>query len=974
MTRLLIFAMRTSLRSLALVLSTLILASALVADLPPRRGKPDAVPPPINIAPAEPPVLEISEGLTAEWLSTPRPIGVLEDLTAATGVQITGGVAYWGTPVEGRIVHHVAGRTPGGDLYVFYWDAGGMARAVNVSAKTGVKIASDPVGWLGPTPYEHIAAITSAGVLYDFFWSPASDWGALPISPSSGKTFAGNVVQWTTFIAPPVSHLAAVTTAGEIYVFYRKGEFVPYSRVDVTAKTGVRAAGVGGAWVTDDFREHLVVSGTDKKLYELVWSSARDWTPFPIPLPQGVTADVTAKGHWAMENIAVRSVNDELFRLWRSHGSTGPWGIVNDSQIDGERVLGRPAFSAYAEHTAVRGVDGELFAFTPMSNVIITPIISLSDLVGMTASGTAATWFPDSIAAAGTDSHLRVIRDWGEARRLTERLMQPFQSLRYQRGERKTVTILWNPETTLANCRTPTGTGCITPCDPTQIGAGVKLKFQKAAAVDAMVKINDYFRENSAGLVSLNNVATLGWYTSTKFGAHYWQDHGPGKCMDGWNTPGSGDVEKWAEAIRKADAEFNFAAYDTDGNKVLTENELAVVIMIPNPAGPAGFVRGVVAENNTPLVVDGVTVPQITEVYVESREKPGSDYTDGIPDLGLIAHELSHHLFNHVDMYWDWAKLPPTALLNHAVMDYGWGGGHHDPWTKLKFQWARPRIIWHPGRYAVRDVETRHMVRALLHPTRGGGEFLLFENRLRGTTFDRSLSADGLAIYHVMEDPAVYQRSRPPFYWTDAQWATINVNDWGHRSIRMLRPVSTSGVVFDGGSSEGYSDFWSVWRAGTARTSYDLEPFPTTREHAWVRWGDGANPGFAVRDISAAGAEMKFTISLTSLANPGLCAAAGKNCGWIPDGYGGLAYCGECTRGTCGGGVPNVCGCTPKRCESGYCGTLSDGCGGTITCGPCDELERCYRNRCVPIPEPCECGGRPPNCFPCPQESKRPPE
>ena len=57
--------------------------------------------------------------------------------------------------------------------------------------------------------------------------------------------------------------------------------------------------------------------------------------------------------------------------------------------------------------------------------------------------------------------------------------------------------------------------------------------------------------------------------------------------------------------------------------------------------------------------------------------------------------------------------------------------------------------------------------------------------------------------------------------------------------------------------------------------------------------------------------------------------------------------CGDCTTPqTCGGGgVANVCGCTPTTCAAlgQSCGPASDGCGGTLDCGAC--------------PWPTSCGG-----------------
>jgi endonuclease/exonuclease/phosphatase family metal-dependent hydrolase len=70
---------------------------------------------------------------------------------------------------------------------------------------------------------------------------------------------------------------------------------------------------------------------------------------------------------------------------------------------------------------------------------------------------------------------------------------------------------------------------------------------------------------------------------------------------------------------------------------------------------------------------------------------------------------------------------------------------------------------------------------------------------------------------------------------------------------------------------------------------------------------------------------------------PLTCQDRYKNCGNMDDGCGHLVWCGDCTTGndTCGGGgIPNLCGCTPRSCAQipGACGPLDNGCGGTITC------------------------------------------
>jgi hypothetical protein len=88
---------------------------------------------------------------------------------------------------------------------------------------------------------------------------------------------------------------------------------------------------------------------------------------------------------------------------------------------------------------------------------------------------------------------------------------------------------------------------------------------------------------------------------------------------------------------------------------------------------------------------------------------------------------------------------------------------------------------------------------------------------------------------------------------------------------------------------------------------------------------------------------------------------AGENCGYAPDGCGGLIHCGECKDGeSCGVGTPpveNVCGkgpssCVPLTCgqQNLECGPAADGCGDKIdSCGTCAAGELCVMGKCAHV-------------------------
>ena len=88
---------------------------------------------------------------------------------------------------------------------------------------------------------------------------------------------------------------------------------------------------------------------------------------------------------------------------------------------------------------------------------------------------------------------------------------------------------------------------------------------------------------------------------------------------------------------------------------------------------------------------------------------------------------------------------------------------------------------------------------------------------------------------------------------------------------------------------------------------------------------------------------------------------AGQDCGYAPDGCGGLVACGVCKSGeTCGGGTPpvaNKCGkgtgsCVPKTCDQQglECGPAADGCGDKIdSCGVCEAGDLCVMGKCTHV-------------------------
>jgi M6 family metalloprotease-like protein len=353
--------------------------------------------------------------------------------------------------------------------------------------------------------------------------------------------------------------------------------------------------------------------------------------------------------------------------------------------------------------------------------------------------------------------------------------------------------------------------------------------------------VRDYFLENSNGQFTIDVVGVLGWYDADKPAEHYWketpQTDPNDSDHDGWL---SGHAEKWAEAIRKADQEFDFSAYDANRDGRLAPDELGVLIVIPS-TGPFGTVRPVVGRQYPSvesLVVDRVRVDVMAEYY-----------TGHPANLGVPIHELSHLLLGTADMYFTF--FCSTAAGDASIMDAGYGSTHLDAFHKLKLGWLHPKVILRSGRYELESVEQEPDVWILLDPDRRSREYFIVENRWGGESYDRTMADDGgLAVWHVMEDSLVYGTVPPPPFTDPQKWASITPGDWGRRAVRMIRPTL----------EPPFQSWRALWDGAQPGADYDLlsdNPNPYLAE---LHWADGSPSGFNLRAVSEAGPKVTAEI------------------------------------------------------------------------------------------------------------------
>lgn len=384
----------------------------------------------------------------------------------------------------------------------------------------------------------------------------------------------------------------------------------------------------------------------------------------------------------------------------------------------------------------------------------------------------------------------------------------------------------------------------------------------------SMNSVQRYFTENSGRKCTIQKAAILGWYAAKYPADFYWRSgkynpnslatNDPHLWIDKngkYGQPGSkrykddegfigGHSHKWAEAIRSADADFNYSWYDSNGDQFLSPDELTVLVIIPQN-GAYGTRRGVVGKHlpkEEALIVDGVRINQIVEAYI------------GNPmSMGLVAHELAHILFNADDMYYKGANnndlFQPFSPGMYSLMDDSpRSPGHLDPVHKLKFGWLTPRPVQQNGWYDVKDIASSNEVLVLFDRNRGTKEYFLIENRYKGSSFNRNLPRQGLAIWHVIEEASVYKNSPTPPGVKPGDWTNSKLQNWGRKAVRMIRPIY------------GPPMNWNLWDGSNPLTGYDILANNTDPTKVTLRWADGSPTGFTISDIPPAGPNMRIRI------------------------------------------------------------------------------------------------------------------
>ena len=718
------------------------------------------------------------------------------NVSSQTGIKIRGSLTNWQMPF-GLSKWRLAGVSPPADLIVFESFSHGFWHADNISKDTGEQVSSFPTAWVNSNgnsaiAQENIAVLnSSATALLVFSRRGVRDWEVVDVTAKTGKNVIGEVTSWITQDgSTSVEHIAGTSPDGSLVVFWKTSN-QDWQAVNVSAIAG------GGS---------------------ITGARPVSWIDFQT-------------GY-----VAVCGLNQRLF-VFRD-GFGGTWDLVDVTEITGVKIA--EVYTVYqlddqgmVTVLSARGIDGSLLQFWYDRTVGHHPsehwqVFNYSKATGASWTSRSTAWVTrtaggqpmEHIAAVTSQRHLLMAWDYGWIRILTDRLSRPFQLMKRQHARRKIVVLLWDPHR---------------PNDPApSVTTIINLMFGQTNSV------RDYFLENSGGRFTIDSAGVFGWFPASRPPEYWW---GPPDTADsdgdGWINP---HVQKWAEAIRQADPQFNYSLFDKnpfDGD--LNPDELGVLIVIPQntPFGTNRHALGREFPNPQPLVVDGVTIGTIAEAYIGNP-----------PNLGVVAHELTHLFLHHGDMYWTFHN--PYAAGHYSLMDGTYLGTHIDPFAKLKFGWLRPHLIVRSGHYSLPSIETERFVWILMNPAHSIDEYYIVENRWRGTSYDKQMpDVGGLAIWHIMEDPTVFGSVPPPPKVTPEQWEQVSRGDGARRAIRFLRPLIGETSIDDRIALRDGAD---------PVTGFDVlsnDPHP---QHSSLKWADGTPSGFTIKNISPAGQVMTADI------------------------------------------------------------------------------------------------------------------
>jgi M6 family metalloprotease-like protein len=415
----------------------------------------------------------------------------------------------------------------------------------------------------------------------------------------------------------------------------------------------------------------------------------------------------------------------------------------------------------------------------------------------------------------------------------------------------------------------------------------------------------DYYKAVSGDRLKLEKAAILGPYVADKGGAvqaqnHYWDKsghdpNGDGDCADSIDEYSSPYGELQAEALLKADKEFDFSEYDLDRNSVITANELAILIVVPQTSstGSNAVLKFRPYCSGNPLMVDDVEIHSLLQFYTPGINN-GATPLEDLDQIMVAVHELAHLILDLDDAYGpsegiyedgNFTACPvndqsscETRYINTApqaisLMTSRASSPHLDGFHKVQLGWATPRIVIAPGDYTLFDVRQSRQVYILPRLGTDAREYILVESRYEAEAtddplYDYSIDDSGLAVYHVIEPgpackvqegataPSCVPLLKPMCITSDVQWSGFTSN-FLRAGLRLIQPDLVHKYL-GGGDTDFGETLWGTQfgvalldqlpKGGLVCPTYVGDPLPNGGAPLLL-WSDGSPSGYRLKEI-----------------------------------------------------------------------------------------------------------------------------
>lgn len=305
----------------------------------------------------------------------------------------------------------------------------------------------------------------------------------------------------------------------------------------------------------------------------------------------------------------------------------------------------------------------------------------------------------------------------------------------------------------------------------------------------------DYYLEVSYGQLTVNSTVTI-WVTLPNTHNYYGPD------------------SKWGEFAYDAvvaannQANVNYAEYDNDGDGYV--DGIAIIHQGPGQESTAN--TNDIWSHSWDLISAGYNPSQLTfdgvivNSYTTQPELMGT--SSSISTIGVMCHEFGHNLgapdFYDTD-YDTGGQYDGTG--NWDIMSGGsWNGNsgdkpaHHNPWTKIFFQWSTPTLLTTAQNVTVLNNQTTNQI--YKYNTTSSNEYFLAVNQQQ-TGFNSAIPGHGMIIYHVdgnyitdhMNNNDINAGSHQGLYVKAA-------NSTNASGVSTSSNINTSGAPFPGTSNE----------------------------------------------------------------------------------------------------------------------------------------------------------------------------